>query len=281
MESYVLLVHIFCKVDFPCCANWALRKASPKNLPNVKQTIERNFYMDYFSKLLSTVDELIELFKRVNSTLLSHGFRLTKWVSNSREILNSPKLVSHDLHSPTAERALGMIWNNNQDKLTFKPVTNDCPNTKHVIQSLVSSVFDTLGDLAPCFLEPKLILQELWKLKISWDEEIPKELKARWIIWKNEMINISHVTLDRWYAFENNVDVRVELNIFCDASSQEQMRISYFRTKIINKIHALCFIQITFIPSERTMFDYDFKIRTSSSRFSSQIKMRYFIGNRL
>ena len=32
----------------------------------------------------------------------------------------SPKLVSFDLRTPTAEIALGMIWNINQDKLTLK-----------------------------------------------------------------------------------------------------------------------------------------------------------------
>ena len=52
------------------------------------------------SMTLSNVDELIELSKTVVSTLLSHGFHLTKWVSKSSEILNSllkreilPKLV--------------------------------------------------------------------------------------------------------------------------------------------------------------------------------------------
>ena len=37
--------------------------------------------MDVFLELLSYVDELIELSKRVISTLLSAGFRLRKWVS--------------------------------------------------------------------------------------------------------------------------------------------------------------------------------------------------------
>ena len=76
--------------------------------------------MDDFLKSLSNVDELIELSERVISTLLSHGFRLTKWVSNSYEILNSlskteisPKLVSLDLHTPSVEKALRMIWNIN------------------------------------------------------------------------------------------------------------------------------------------------------------------------
>ena len=206
--------------------------------------------MNDFLKALSNVDELIELSKRVISTLLSHEFRLTNWISNACEILNSlpkteisPKLVSLDFHTPSVERALGMIWNINQDKLTFKPVTKDYPNTKRGILSLVSSVFDPFGVLTPSLLEPKLIIQELWKLKISSDEQIPKELECRWIFWKNEMINISHVSLDGRYDFENNADIRVELNIFPMPQLRllEQLGISYFRTKLINKIYATFF----------------------------------------
>ena len=101
-----MLVHIFCKVDSICCANWVLRKTSPKNLPNVKQAIEGKFYMDNFLILLSNVDELMELSKRVIS-----GFHLTKWVTNSFAISSSlPKTeISPKLVSPAVERALGMI----------------------------------------------------------------------------------------------------------------------------------------------------------------------------
>ena len=79
-----MLAGKFSKADFSCCANWALRKTSPKNLPDFKQRFEKNFYMDDFFK--SNVDEMIELSKKVISILLLQGFRLTKWVSNSCEI---------------------------------------------------------------------------------------------------------------------------------------------------------------------------------------------------
>lgn len=75
---------------------------------------------------------MVELSERVISTLPSDGFRLTKWVSESTDISNSllktersPKLVSLG--------AFEVIWNFNQDELTFKPVTNDYPNTKRGI----------------------------------------------------------------------------------------------------------------------------------------------------
>ena len=160
--DYVMLVHIFGKVESPCCANWALQKTSPKNLPDVKQAIERNFYMGNFLKSLSNADELIELSERVISTLLWNGFCLTKWVSSSYEILNSlpktevsPNFVGLDLHPPTAEIALGMIWKINQDKLTFKPATKDYPNTKCGILSFVASVFDALGGFDTKFTRTK------------------------------------------------------------------------------------------------------------------------------
>ena len=58
--------------------------------------------MDVFLELLSYVDELIELSKRVISTLLSAGFQLKMGFT---EI--SAKLVSLDLHTPTIEKSLG------------------------------------------------------------------------------------------------------------------------------------------------------------------------------
>ena len=57
------------------------------------------------------------------------------------------------------------------------------------------------------------------------------------------MINISHVGLDPWYDFENNADIRIESNIFCDASTQTYIAvgISFFRKKFKNKIYATSF----------------------------------------
>ena len=86
----------------------------------------------------------------------------------------SPKLVSLKFLTLTVERALGMIWNVNQDELTFKPVAKVYPKTKCGILSLVSSVFGLLGGFGTKFTRTKLIIQELWKLKISWNEQISK-----------------------------------------------------------------------------------------------------------
>ena len=102
------------------------------------------------------------------SVIQCHGFRLTKWMSNSPEIEHSrpaseisTNIMNLDLNTPTVERVLGMIWNINQDTLTFKQINREYSNIKRGILSLVSAVFDPLGILTPSLLGPKLIIQEL------------------------------------------------------------------------------------------------------------------------
>ena len=114
MEDYTMLVHVFGKVDSSYCANWALRNTSTDSELDVKNAIQRNFYMDDFLKSLSNVNDLINLSKRVMSVLQCHGFRLTKWMSNSPEISHSlptseisTNIISLDLNTPTVERAPG------------------------------------------------------------------------------------------------------------------------------------------------------------------------------
>ena len=121
-----------------------------------------------------------------------------------------------------------MIWNINQDTLTFEPVTREYANTKRGILSLISSVFDPLGILTPSLLEPKLIIHKLQKLKIDWDSKIPFEIETRWIKWKSGLDKILQVSLNHWYGFQHIDKMEVELNILCDMSAQAYGVVAYF-----------------------------------------------------
>ena len=50
-------------------------------------------------------------------------------------------------------------------------------------------------------LEANLILQQLWKIPLDWDEEIPSHLQNRWLKWLQTLKNIEKVKLPRWYGF--------------------------------------------------------------------------------
>ena len=106
------------------------------------------------------------------------GFRLTKFTSNKRRILEtipeeerSKELKSLDLsydHLPI-ERALGVQWFVESDELGFKIVLKDKPLTRRGVLSTISSIYDPIGMAAPILLPGKKIFQELCRDKVDWD----------------------------------------------------------------------------------------------------------------
>ena len=236
ISDHAMLRHIMGKVDSVCIANWCVKKSAEKSPPKIKSTVNKNFYMDDFLKSLSNENDLIKLVSGVIATLKSCSFRLTKFVSNSVKVLEhlpvteiSPKYVKLDLNSLTSDRALGLIWSIENDTFTFKPVSKVLPNTKRGILSIVSSTFDPLGILTPSLIEAKYIIQQLWKEKIDWDENIPQNLEQRWELWKQEMNNISTISIPRWFGFDKTNSNTIELNVFSDASKIAYGAVAYLK----------------------------------------------------
>ena len=128
---------------------------------------------------------------------------------------------------PTAERALGLTWNIQKDTFTFKPIIKYHSDTKRGILSLKSSIFDPLGILTPCLLRPKRIVQQLRKQNIDWDEPIPNSSSKQWEFWKESMQFISDINIPRWFGFEKQLGDRIELDIFCEASSEGYGAVEY------------------------------------------------------
>ena len=73
------------------------------------------------------------------------------------------------------------------DALQIKVSDKEILATKRGILSYTRSIFNHLDILSPIILEPKLIIQSLWKKKIDWDEEIPYNLKNRFGRWKENL----------------------------------------------------------------------------------------------
>ncbi|GFT16159.1 integrase catalytic domain-containing protein [Trichonephila clavipes] len=90
---------------------------------------------------------------------------------------NSTKLESQPDNFETM--VLGLIWNLKDDCLSCN--INCQKNegkaiTKRSLLSMANHIFDPIGFTAPVTLKPKLILQEIWKLKLKWDENLPKDI---------------------------------------------------------------------------------------------------------
>lgn len=163
-EEYMITVHLFGAVSSPTCANFALKKTAFDNQADFHsetvKTVEQNFHMDECLKSVDSEDTIL-LQSRPSQLLKRGGFRLTKWLSNKRKVIESvpesDRVVSvRDLdfdHTLTG-RALGVQWHMTSDRFGFKITTKDK-------LSMISFIYDPLGFVAPFHLSAKILLQNL------------------------------------------------------------------------------------------------------------------------
>ena len=104
--------------------------------------------------------------KDVTAMCAEGGFRLTKFASNSKDILVSipegerrKSLQDQELRLGTlpTEKALGIHWNIEKDKLGFDVNFKDKPYTKRGMLSVVSSIYDPLGLVSLFLLEGSIV----------------------------------------------------------------------------------------------------------------------------
>ena len=89
----------------------------------------------------------------------------------------------HQIIAPPAEchKALGLHWDTKKDTLHVStPIlaAGDKP-TKRKIASDVAKTFDLLGWFAPCTIMVKVLLQDLWRLKLAWNDSVPDAMLKR------------------------------------------------------------------------------------------------------
>ena len=240
-KEFQMTVHLFGGASSPSCANFALRKTAEDNKeefdPVAIETVQRNFYVDDCLKSVNTEKEAIQLANQLRELLAKGGFRLTKWVSNSREVINSlpeseiaASVKDLDLEKLPVERALGVQWNVTSDQFGFKIAIKERPATRRGILSVVSSVYDPLGFAAPFIFQAKLILQELCRKKLGWDDEIPEEDHERWQIWLKELPKLEELAIDRCFKPTNVGKIKSsQLHHFSDASQKGYGAVTYLR----------------------------------------------------
>ena len=182
-------VHIFGAASSPGCANFGLKQIASDNEAKygsvVVQFIHRNFYVDDGLKAVPTPELAIDLIKRAQAVCSEGKIHLHKFVSNSTEVVKS--LPTSELSSGMQdlnllktenpiERALGVQWCVDLDQFSFKIALKDQPMTRRGILSTINSVYDPLRFLAPVILEGKIILQEMCKDNLGWDDDLPVKL---------------------------------------------------------------------------------------------------------
>lgn len=89
-------VHVFGNCSSPAVAIYCLRQSVKGPEPDVKQFVNRDFYVDDGLKSLPTVETAVDLLKRTQDILSDSNLRLHKIASKKREIMNAFPSQDHD-----------------------------------------------------------------------------------------------------------------------------------------------------------------------------------------
>ena len=105
-------------------------------------------------KSFQIVTEAKDVMRKVKELCAKGGFNLTKFTSNSEEVLKSiPDVDRRNNVSDEPltfgklpeDKALGVKWNISKDTLGFQTKMTENPSTRRGLLSMLSSIYDPLG----------------------------------------------------------------------------------------------------------------------------------------
>ena len=254
-DVYEMQVAIFGARSSPASANFVLQKTITDHAdevdlqPETTETLHNSFYMDDFLRSERTVTDAKVVRKGVTELLAKGGFRLVKWTSNSREVLESipreeqahPELDFYGSQLP-AEGALGVVWDAERDSLSFRFRDIETPATKRGVLRNTASIFDPLGIAAPFLIMAKILMQKLWMLQLEWDDDLKGEERLQWEMWLQELPNLRKVCIDRCLLPNGEQTEQKQVHVFCDASTNAFGAVAYLRATSSDRTHHTSFI---------------------------------------
>jgi hypothetical protein len=161
------------------------------------------------------------------------GFRLRKWSSNEPSVVasipESDRLSAVEINKeePSKTKTLGVLWDPERDVFTFRvepPDANKTPTKRNVL-SAIAAVYDPLQFLSPFLVRAKILMQEIWRAGLDWDDNLPSDLATKWKNWATELSQISHVAIPRCLRLAN--PNKMELHLFSDASKDAYASVAY------------------------------------------------------
>ncbi|XP_060605456.1 uncharacterized protein LOC132757974 [Ruditapes philippinarum] len=241
--EYQMMVHLFGAKSSPSCANYALKRTaqdfSGKIDSDIVDTVMKNFYVDDCLKSVDNVDHAKSVVKDLQTVLSKGGFHIAKWLSNSREVIYSVPAIDRakefqdlDLDQDVLpiDRALGVQWNVELDQFCFEVNLKERPLTRRGMLSMISSVYDPLGFLAPFMLQAKNILKDMCRLGLGWDDPVPEKVVERWCLWLKDVEKLSDFNVTRCLKPSHFKEIKTaSLHHFSDASETGYGIVTYLR----------------------------------------------------
>ena len=153
--------------------------------PDLVAVLRRDLYCDDLITSVHSAHEGEEL-KRRSVEIFSHArMNLRHWTTSRSKAEVEPEGPDHlkrlGEHTDNTKKViLGVSWVPESDQLIFmtEPLASlgaQLAETKRNILMIAARFFDPLGLLAPFSVRAQMMLKELWKNGVGWDQPIPPE----------------------------------------------------------------------------------------------------------
>ncbi|XP_062538071.1 uncharacterized protein LOC134206385 [Armigeres subalbatus] len=215
--------------------------------PRAVEAIMENHYVDDYLDSFESEEEAVRVSVEVRSIHQKGGFQLRNWLSNSTAVVrgmdeDDPKASKSLCLSvvESSDRVLGMLWQTAEDELWFPMKVKDeiqlvidsgeRPTKRQMLKCLMG-IFDPLGLLCVFLVHGKILLQDVWRANVEWDEKVPGEISDRWTKWTELFPKIGRLRIPRCYFREATTQMYegLQLHVFVDASEAAYSAVAYFR----------------------------------------------------
>ena len=199
-EIWQMTVMPFGLVCSPSVCFYLIQRTASDNemdFPGLLLVIKRAFYADNYLDSFDDYQEAIDRCGQMRAMLKRGGFNLSQLVASDRHILaafpdqiRSNPYIDLDFDQLQLDRALGQNWNCETDCFELRAsikVESIAATTRRQLLSVVASIFDPLGFLAPVTLTGKLILQATYRDAATWDMPLQPALLTRWKNWTQSL----------------------------------------------------------------------------------------------
>ena len=205
-------------------------KNVPDSFRSTANKLARSFYVDNVVTSVKSPEELQKFVHEAQEIMLLGKFELRGWVSGPETIAD------------TAEATipiLGLLWDTSKDEIycdiNLESILST-PLTRRTLLSVSQSVFDPIGILSPSTVLPKLLIQESWKEKHTWDEELPKIIADKFEEWLRQVCWLKNCRIPRKLILISANPSSYSIHIFCDASASAYASCIFVRTSKDNDV---------------------------------------------
>lgn len=247
--TYRMMVQIFGAASSMTACIYALQQTARDNPEyyDVSEKLSACFYVDNYLDSYATEEEAIYGCTSLIGLLRKGGFELSQLISSSRSVLKlvpseSSMTETHDLDFDLLPEdcTLGLRWNGQNDCFVFSLTSIPTPSTKREMLSAIGKIFDPLGFLTCVIMPARLLLQEVWRIKIenfkdkrrqNWDRKLPPEIIERWNKITKSWKQLATLEIPRCLKPNCVRDVLLQIHIFCDASKGAKGAVAYLRSE--------------------------------------------------